>query len=166
MKGTVNGTNKLKYYYKIDTGSWTAVNSTVTTPVSSGTEEAWSLSTALSAGDHTIYIKTNSGSDSDEVSRAFKYVALSNISSGSKITSNQMSNLATYINNLSSYYNTGTSTTITSPTQYTSAKSNNWTNYSTKISALPSGASFSNPTAGTKINASYYNSYLTTLQSK
>lgn len=57
-----------------------------------------------------------------------------------------MSTLKTYIDNLSAYYGTGSSTTITAPSANTNAIANSdWTNYVTKINATPNISGLAKP---------------------
>jgi len=132
----------MTYQYKIDSGSWT----NVATSVASGTEKAWN-SSAVTAGSHTLYVRAYDGKAySSEASRTFTYAAPTSLSGNPTINASHMSTLKTYIDNLSAYYNTGTSTTITAPTAGTVIDDGNWTNYVTKINATPNISGLANPT--------------------
>lgn len=164
FKMSATGANAMTYQYKIDSGSWT----NVATSVSSGTAKEWQPGSAVSAASHTLYVRatdTTLSLTSTEVSRSFTYTAPSSVSAGNSITRTNMTTLKTYIDNLSGYYGTGSSTTITAPTQYNKLEDTDWTNYATKINATPHISGIGAPTANTAANASYYNGYITKLQS-
>ena len=159
MSGT--GDSALKYQYKLDSGSWT----NVATSVNSGTSKSWQPSTALSTGSHTLYIRVNDGeANSAQVSRAFTYTSPSQVSAGNPIRRANMTTLKTYIDNLSAYYGTGSSTTITAPTQYDKIQDTDWTNYASKANATPHISSLAKPSNNSKATADYYNSYITKLK--
>lgn len=163
MTGT-GGKATLTYQYKIDSGgTWT----NVATSVTSGTAKEWQPSSAVSAAAHTLYIRTYDGTSySSEVTRTFTYAVPTSVVVGELVTrSPNMTNLKTYIDNLSGYYGTGSGTTITAPTQGAPLASADWTNYVAKINATPHISDLNVPGVGTPVLASYYNSYITKLQS-
>lgn len=157
MKGTDADGNKLTYQYKIDsTGTWT----NVATGLASGTDKEWQPSAAIATGSHTLYVRTYDGTAySSEAKRGFKIATCNNASS--TITQTQMANLKTYIDEMSKYYGTGSSTTITAPTKGNKINASDWTNYVTKINAMPHCSGVSAPSVNTKINAGYYNNNYT-----
>lgn len=67
----------MTYQYKIDSGSW----ANVATSVSSGTEKSWRASSAVSAGSHTLHVRAYDGAlYSSESSRSFTYAAPTSLS--------------------------------------------------------------------------------------
>lgn len=170
FKMSATGANAMTYQYKIDNGSWT----NVATSVSSGTAKEWRAGSAVSAASHTLYVRatdTTASLTSTEVSRTFTYAVPSTVTVGDYVTSDDsvsipnMKTLKTYIDNLSAYYGTGSSTTITAPAKGAPLKSTDWTNYVAKINATPHISDLAVPGVGTKVLASYYNGYITKLQS-
>ena len=85
---------------------------------------------------------------------------LNTVSIGDKITIENMENLRTYINNITSLLQVGTSSTITQLTRNTSISYLNWSSYVNKANTLPYVSGITLPTQYTAATAAYYNSII------
>ena len=102
MTGTDADGNTLKYQYKIDSGSWADVASSVT----SGTAKDWQCSTALTAGSHTLYVRTYDGTAySEELSRTFTVATPTAVTETTITDENTIDLYQTYITNQRAWYN-------------------------------------------------------------
>lgn len=163
MTGTDPTGLRLGYQYRIDNSNeWINISNVL---INSGTPKAWSLSTDLSTGTHTLEVRVyNDYTYSGIESRTFTYAIPTRVSANTPIYKSQMDTLKTYIDNISNYYGTGSNITITAPSQYSSLNSTNWDKYREKINKIPSKPNLNSPSKGTAATAEYYNSYITVLE--
>lgn len=154
----------LKYYYKIDDAtSWTCIDSNA----SNNSIKEWQLTSALSAGNHTLKVKVqnNYDTDSNEVIAYFNYTIPTRLTTGTQIQRSQMATLKTYIDNLFNYYGISSNITITVPSQGSSIQPDDWTSYKSKISAAPYVSnSLNEPAKNNSVVMNNYNSYITILE--
>lgn len=102
MTGTDTDGNTLTYQYKIDSGSWT----NAATSVTSGTAKDWQCSTTLTAGSHTLYVRTYDGAAySEELSRSFTVATPTAVTETTITDENTVDLYQTYITNQRAWYN-------------------------------------------------------------